>query len=538
MSWQFLRRFTCVYAIASCLIVGHSTLGQEVQSSTRAADADELLTIERITVLPFTDNLQGIYARPLETYFITSVDDMHRWDYVPNTYTGPLYSPEELEASTEKVAEISKNLSVDAFFVARVTKGPNGVQLHLSLFLTKDNKLLLQAVLKNFQRFNIEELKAQLGKLLNEIVNRLPYTGRVLSREVNRVTVNLGARDGIQKNQILNVVQIIKAQRHPKFNFLISTEKETVGKIRLLKVDETLSFGTVITEREKGAIQKHGKIGALSFVTYSGNESLSIEPTREDALAQKADGPIVFGHDARAWRPESPPTFGQVGARLGLTKFNRSTEVSGVGGLDGSNDFAPNVYLEGEMWITPTWTFWAKLRQAIITIDNPRGGSTPGELNQSLSQYEAGFGYRFRFGPDVWSAYVEPALSYFRSRLYVDNASPEVFTTMEYTGFKFGVRGVSPIGPGSPYGIGANLMMAYKPGLNESPVTSGGSSTNSLTEFGIFGYKKLGERIKAQIHLDFEMYSSTFEGTGSRSEAATSASQRYTTLSGALQYMF
>ncbi len=537
MNWQIFGRFSCVYALASCIVLANWTFAQEPTTTVRT-DVDNLLTVQKIAVLPFTDNLQGIYARPLEAHLVSLVDQMHRWDYVATNYSGPIHSPEELESSQEKAAAVSANLDADAFFVGRVSKGPNGIQIHLSLFLTKDKKLLSQAILKNYQQFNIEDLKTQTGKLLNEIVQRLPYTGRVLSREINRVTVNLGARDGIQKNQVLNVIQLIKVQRHPKFNFLVSTEKETIGKIRLLKVDETLSFGMVITETEKGAVQKDSKIGALSFVSYSGTESLSIEPTSEDALEKGSDGPIVFGNDARAWRPESPPTFGQVGGRLGLSRFTRNTEVSSVGGLDGSNSFAPNIFLEGEIWITPEWTFWAKLRQGIIAIDNPRSGSTPSELNQSLSHYEAGFGYRFRFGPNVWSPFVEPIFSYFRHRLYIDNSSPEAFTTMEYTGFKFGVRGATPIGDDLKYGVGGNFMMALKAGLNESPVTSGSSSSNSATEFGVFGYQKLGERLKAEVHLDFEMYSSTFDGTGSRAEKASSASLRYTTLSGGLYYMF
>ena len=147
------------------------------------------------------------------------------------------------------------------------------------------------------------------------------------------MTVNLGTKDGIQTNQMLSVIQLIKAHRHPKFNFLVRTEKEIFGKIKVLKVDETLSFGVVVSEKERGAIQKGSKIGPLDFVTYSGTESLSLEPSAEDALVNRDDSNIAFGKNARAWQPQSPATFGQIGARLGLAQVKEATQVNGVGGL-------------------------------------------------------------------------------------------------------------------------------------------------------------------------------------------------------------
>ena len=156
-----------------------------------------------------------------------------------------------------------------------------------------------------------------------------------------------------------------------------------------------------------------------------------------------------------------------------------------------------------------------------------------------MSEYEAGFGYMFRFGPYIWSPNLEPFLGYFTYRVYLDDtSSPEVFSTMEYNGFKFGLRGSTPVGPvGGDYGVGGEFSMAWKPGLREVPRSSGGSN-NSVIEFGVFGYQKLGERLKAQVQIDFEMYSSTFSGGGTRTNPANSSSQRATTVTGGLYYLF
>lgn len=530
---QFLKNGAAVCALVS---FSHRTLAQD--AGTYRSDIDMQFSVEKVSVLPFTDNLQGIYARPLEQHFIQLIDKMHRWDYLPANNTGPILTPEELEAAPAKTIQSTQGLGVDAVFAARISKGPNGVMIHLSLFLSKDGKLLSQAILKDYKQFDLNDLKEQMQRLLSEITARLPYAGRVLSREVNRVTVNLGAKDGLQAGQMLSVVQIVKANRHPKFNFLISTEKEIVGKIKVLKVDETLSFGTVVTEREKGTVQKNAKIGPLDFITYSNTDSLSLQPSDEEALMQKEGSKIAFGKDAREWQPQNAPTFGQVGGRLGLSRFTNNAQVTGVGGLSGTDNYAPGISLEGEIWITPEWTFHARLEQSIISVNNPRPGSQPAKLSQSLSAYEALVGYMIRLGPSVWSAYAEPFIGYFNYNLYTDNSTPEAFTSMDYSGLKFGIRGAAPIDPEGRYGVGGEFAIAMKPGLSEKPVTSGSSSTNNATEFGIFGYKRLSNRLKAQVNLDFEMYSSNFSGTGTRAQSATSASQRITTLSGGVYYMF
>lgn len=540
MICKHIRRFTQVFALSALLFpLGNKTFAQDVTHTperTYRSEVDDSLTIEKVTVLPFSDNLEGIYARPLEADFVSHVEQMHRWDYIAANTSGPILSPEELEGSPERALQVGQG--VDAFFAGRITKGPNGITVHVSLFLSKDGKLLSQAILKDYKQFDVADLKEQTQRLLGEIVSRLPYAGRVLSREGNRVTVNLGLRDGLQNGQMLSVVQIVQAQRHPKFNFLVHTEKEIFGRIKILKVDETLSFGAVVSEREKGAIQKNSKIGPLDFVTYSGGDDLLSNAKPEDSLTQRDDSKIAFGKDAHAWQPQAPPTFGQIGGRLGISRVEENTNLNSVGGLSGEDDIAPSVLLEGEIWITPEWTFHAKLKQGIISFNNPRPNSNPGKLSQQLSEYEAGFGYMFRFGPYIWSPNVEPFINYFTSRLYTDAATPQAFNTMNYNGFKLGVRGSTPVGAGSDYGVGGEVAIAIKPGLQETPNSSGDSSTNNVTTIGIFVYKKIGERLKAQANLDFEMFSSSFTGNGSDGDPASSASQRFTTLSGGLYYLF
>jgi hypothetical protein len=543
MICKVFRRFLIVLCLAvSCPWAfaqePPSNSNDTSHESYRSA-ADDLLTIDKVTVLPFTDNLQGIYSRPLEAHFIQLVDQAHRWNFVAANTSGPILSPEELEESPEKALQVSQGMGVDAFFAAQITKGPNGITIHLSLFLSKDGKLLAQAVLKDYKQFSLNDLKEQMQRLLSEIVARLPYSGRILSRDGQRVTINLGTRDGIQMGQLLTVIQIIQLQRHPKFNFLVHSEKEIFGRIKVQKVDETLSFASIINERERGAIQKNAKIGPLDFVSYSDGDNALGAKNPADALAGRDDSNLAFGKDPKAWQPSKPPTFGQIGGRIGVSQVSENMQLNGgAGSLSAKDNFSPSISLEGEIWITPEWTFHAHLSQGLLQISNPRSGSSPSQLNQEMSDYEAAVGYVFRFGPHIWSAHLEPYLGYFTYQLYSDSSQPLAFTTMNYSGFKIGVRGESPIDSASQYGVGGQFAMAIRPGLHETPVSSGDSSSNNVTEFGIYGYKKLSEHIKLTLQLDFNMYSSNFSGAGDRVESASSASQRYTTLSVGMYYLF
>lgn len=540
MSCKRVRRFIFKsLALSLAFSFCYKTFAQQATAALQASyrsDADALITLDKVSVLPFTDNMQGIYARPLEAHFIALVNKMHRWDYVPSNTSGLVLSPDELEASPEKAKQASSGLAADGFFAARVSKGPNGVIIHLSLFLANDGKLISQAILKDYKRFDLNDLKTQMERLLSEITQRIPYSGRVLSRDGNRVTVNLGSKDGVQPNQMLSVIQVIQLHRHPKFNFLIKTEKEVLGKVKVLKVDETLSFGVVVNEKERDAIQKGTKIGSLDFVNYSVPQSLDSGP--EEALSQREDSGIAFGRDARMWKPQSPASFGQVGGRFGISRFNNNLNFS-AGTLEAANAFAPIVQLDGELWITPELTFAARLKQGVMPTANPRSGSSPKELSQSLNYYEASLGYRLRLGPYVWSPHLEGFLGYFNYQLFVDNATPEALTSMNYSGFKLGVRGVTPIGGEMGlYGVGGEFNMAVNPRLREVPVTSGGSSTSYLTQFGVFGFRKVGERLRILAGVDVETYSTTFTGSGTRAESASSSSHRYATFNGGVTYMF
>ena len=183
----------------------------------------------------------------------------------------------------------------------------------MSLFLTRDGLLFSEYNKRNLKQFELNQVKDEVRKQLQEIVKKIPYQGLVLSRTKNRVTINLGKRDGVSKEQILSVIQVIKMNRHPKFKFIIDTEKEILGKVRLLKVDDSLSFGKIVTEKEPGAISKKmQKSRGLDFVSYGDSNSLGTGV--EGDLMDRPDSLLSFGKNATVLVAKTSTNFWASGS--------------------------------------------------------------------------------------------------------------------------------------------------------------------------------------------------------------------------------
>ena len=221
---------------------------------------DKSLTILSLSVLPITDNVGNIYARPIQKHLTHLIQSSHRWRFLEHNIVGPIFSPKELEHNTARIKNILKILKADGFIVVGIMKRPEGIALTLNLYSKPDHHLLLQEREKNFQHFEIIKVVEKAGKMFQELMSHLPYRGLVLSRQNQSVTLDLGKKDGVEKNQILSVGQIVKVVRHPQFHFLIHTEKEVLGHVKLIKVEETLSFGKIIWEKERHSTRKHLKI--------------------------------------------------------------------------------------------------------------------------------------------------------------------------------------------------------------------------------------------------------------------------------------
>lgn len=528
---------TTIAALPATEVLAQS---REQQAAAYFSQIDDELTIRKIAILPVTDNLDGIYARPIEGYLTDLVKAHHQWDLIDSSSVAsqaPL-SFSDLEENPEEVKRIGAGSEADAFLAAKATKGPSGLTIKLNLYMKQDGKLLVQEILKDHPRFDLKELKAQIQSQFGKLVRRIPYDGLILSRQGNRVTVNLGKSDGLTQNQMISVVQIIKVSRHPKFNFLVSTEKEILGKIKILKVEDTLSFGAIVSELDKGVIRKFHKIAGLDQISYPEPDELGSAVDGGGSILDRDDGQISFGKNPTEWVPSRPPAFGAVGLKIGLGSYNTSVSLTSET-FQSKASLYPSIGVFGELWLNPYWIVRADIEQGVASTSNPRSGSTPSEINHQLSKYSLLVGYNLLLRDDFFGPKLQIRTGFMRHQANVDDSSPTSLTTTTYSGLLLGLYGSLPVTEKKEWIVGAGLNMVLFPRLSETPVSSGGSNKNTINDFTFWTERKLNENLYATASLDASLHHTSFTGAGTRAGAsATSMSQSHKRLTGGIIYMF
>ena len=507
---------------------------QKVQTAAiYKSDIDELLTIKSISILPTTDNVGGIYSRPVEEELKNYIDKNFRFKLVDSQYAGSLISPDDLETNPQQVKDVSMGISADAVVASRVTKGPDGITIQISLFLKADGKLISKELQKEKSSFDIKQIKAATSEMFGKVIRQIPYDGMVLSRNNALVTINLGKKNGLTPGQMVSAALLIKVTRHPKLNFIISSDKEVLGKIRLDKVDDTISFGQILTEKSVGAIRKDTKISGIDFVQYSNSP---LDEAFNESPQNKIDKNATFGENPKEWRPSDPPSFGKIGASFGLGQMRYNTSRPSAGSLNAESNFYPSIKLMAELWFTSEWIGNFEIEQGVMSANNPGSGS-PRDLSINQSNYLLSFGYNFMIQDDFFGPSVLMSLGYASYGLDVDSSTPLSLTATRYTGLFLGIKGTLPVSDDKRWNAGGALKYFLTSNLSESPENSG-SSDNTMTKFSILGFYQQNTKLRFTGSLDFSLFSTKFSGTGTHSDPATDASQKFTTLSGGIEYLF
>ncbi|MGZ3804127.1 MAG: hypothetical protein ACXVB4_07965 [Pseudobdellovibrionaceae bacterium] len=506
------------------------TIAQSNSSFVSATDQD--LTIKTVTALPFTDNIQGIYAKPLYKKLQELLNNERAWAYEPLPENSP--APLDLEENPTEVTRLLASTKSQGLFSFHITKGPRGLNGRLTFFVGQSGLPLLQEELINYQRFETADLEKQFEGMYEKIKARLPYRGMILSRRGQEVTINLGYKSGIKNNDEITVIQLLKLNRHPKLKFLISSEKEILGKIKVYKADESLSFAYVTYEREPGTVQANAKLLPQEFIQY--NEPVIQNGQVISALENRSDRDLSYGANPKEWLPVEAPQYGRIAILAGLGNYAISTNLS-TGAIDSSTTLAPEIIVKGELWLSSEWNVLYSLRQSVFNVSNSLAGSTPGRLNMSLSSYSVMGAYNFLMTEDFFGPKIQLSGGYSTYTSHSDQSTPLAFTNMNYGGLTLGLLGQFPLSTEVPLDLGAQINLFVSPGLSES-VASGDSSKSSINQFGFFGVYHLKKRFKIRGELNLENYSSDFSGPGAGTHTSTNTTQQLTSFMGGIEYLF
>ena len=508
------------------------------QTASFVSQVDKELSIQSVVVAPLADNVSGIYSKPLTEEISENIRADKQWDL--KEYPSDLkFTNEQFEDNPKNVKTALAKAKSDALISGRISKGPNGLSIKLTLYAASNGLPIATDSTAEYSGFEISDLKIQTRNVFHNLKQKLPYAGVVLSRKGNLVTLNMGSSMGLKPNDEVFAIQIIKANRHPRFKFVVGTEKAILGKIVISKVDDYIAFGSLVSEKEANAVVPGIKFTAPKYLSYP-EIPMTADGKLQPELNNRSDSEYTLGDHPKEWVPERPPTFGKVGLMLGLGSYAIANNLN-VGGVSESSQLTPSIHINGEMWINPEWQFDLRLRQYVFSVGNGfPGTSTPDRLNVSARETALAVGHNFLIGDDFFGSKIKVSGGWSTFDVFIDNSTPPAFNSSTYSGFYFGVLGSFPLELESkkPITLGGDFKYFLTPSLSESPTSSGNSSNSTMASFSVFMDYRMSEKYNFKTQLMFDSFTTSFSGAGSRPQTATSASHTITTLAMGLEYLF
>lgn len=510
------------------IILGSSySSAQTNAQNTYVSQVDQDLAIKSILVLPTSDNLSGIYAKPAFDHLKKLINQDKQWSLLEVSNKNSDFKKSNL--STEDIKQLLQKNNTQALLTSHIAKGPKGISIEMTLYVGRNGLPLLQEQAIERPFFETSAVNSEIENVYNQLRAKLPFRGNILSRRGNEVTLNIGSVYGLKKDSRVSVVQVIKINRHPKLQFMISTEKEVLGRVKLYKVEPYMSFGYIELEKENGVIAVGAKVLPDEFVKYSPPITTASGKVLHD-INTRADKEVAFGEEPMEWLPTSPPQYGKVEVLAGLGNYSTNRNLISTGSIGGDKSLVPNLLLRGEIWLDPNWYVGVQLRQSVFSYDNPVG--EPKSLNASVSQYGINLGYNLLLTDDYFGPKMQIGGGYMTTNIDVDDTTPISFTRAEYGGFLLSIGGQFPLSQELPIDIGARYDFYVNPMLSEGDRS--GDDSNRVNSFSFFVDYRMQTRFKIRAELMVESYNSSF----SNEITATSSSHKMTTLFGGVQYLF
>lgn len=511
-----LRSFISSLVLALLASTAFSQTGNTVEYIS--AD-DKELTINRIVIANVIDNVNNVYSNPLTEWLNKRIENDHQWNAV--SYNRKLDS-DYLEA--REVQKILSESNAEGLITSRVLRGPQGLSYRMTFYVGKQGLPLVQEYRQLPTSDSLDDVQRNFENLYEVILSRLPYDGVILSRKGNDVTISIGKNYRIKSGSQIDVIQILKVQRHPKHQFMVASEKSIIGKIVITKADDALSFGRISFEKEANVIRPGNKIISQRMVHY---------PTQEEMLKDPS-----FGESPTEWVEQSNPQFGKFIVWAGIGQYRQTAELVTEGGIDADSPFSPTIKLEGEIWLNQDWYLGLGTMQSALTLSNPIAGDSPSNLSTTLSSYTVSAGYNWLLGSDFLGPKIQTSIGLHQFTSDPASSTPTLaFTRMQFGGMYLGFNGsMNPV-QGSPWDIGAQFKFFVTKTVSESPKSGSASNTNIL-DFSLYTRYRKTSRMSYMGQLAFENYSSDFSGTGSRPDPATEISHKNTLILLGIEYAF
>ena len=521
--------------------------------------ADELILLKTITLAPVYDNQSGIYAKPVQSLLTEILQSDKAWGYAEIVGHDQNKFIESYDTNPNDVLEVLAKTKAQGLITAFVTKGPRGISAKLKLFTHDQGLLLAEESIEDSDTFEVAKVRAAFVKMYQNLKNKLPYRGYVLSRRGLEVTVSVGTVNGVKKGQELTIAQIIKINRHPKLSILIGVEKEIIAKVVVTKADPYLSFAQITFEKETGVLTTGAKVLPTDFISYPlpqlnaagnvvGDKATSDKNTdagaEQNAQAAYENAISTSDDDSqqtterRSFLFERHNSLGVFTAQGSIAQFQETNNLSSGNSPTGKQSFAPGLFVGGQLYVIKDTFVEAGLLYHVFSVSNSLTGSVPYSLGYTYTKLNLGFGYDYNFEDDEDQIQFTGVVGLTDITSTVDDSSPTAITSTKVSALTLSARASMVIGEETPFTLGGKFDIYLSPSLSESPVNSGSAGVN-MTSFGFFGTYDLNEKYRLRGDLTLFNLNSRFNGAGAtRADVAGSGKQELMTQQFGIEYLF
>jgi len=519
--------------------------------------ADQNILLRTITLAPVYDNLNGIYAQPIQKLLVDLLQSDKAWGYAEIVGHDQNKFIENYDLYPDDVLDVLSKTNAQGLLTAFITKGPRGLNAKLKLFTHDGGLLLAEESTEDTTAFEISKLRQQFAQMYQNLKNKLPYRGYVLSRRGLEVTISLGTINGVKAGQELTLAQIIKLNRHPKLKFLVGVEKEIIAKVMVKKADTYLSFAQITFEKETGVVDIGAKVLPTEFISYplpEINKEGDVVGEKKTATAPVSDEkrpdetPAVASKDQQTTEQREElldrhNSLGILTAQGLVTQYTESNSLSNGTEARSQQNFAPGIHLGVLVNINNGFFGEASYQTTSFSAPNGLAGSSPSNLSFSLAKINASVGYDYVFEEEEGEEAASDAIKFTgllgvtNFNTSVTNSTPVSLTSTQISAISMALKASMPVSETMPLTIGGKFELFFNPSLSESPVNSGNAST-TMTSFGFFGVYKYSEKYNIRADFTLTNINNRFSGSASRPVPAGSAKQEMMTEQFGIEYLF
>ena len=523
------RRFQGWLALVGILVSG-------VPNAMGSPELDRQYLLETIGFLKPTDNLDHLFSGAIVSAFKEYFEKQSQFVLTDITKAESVllrsktpYS--QLIEDPDILKQLSRTGHLESLIRTKIKKqGSNYIFTLDWLHAPKMNLLhSISFTVEDFvpgASFDTRGLNRLLQESLKRLLSVIPFQGHITGRDHNLITVNMGSRALLKKEDTLIVGSIEEVRLHPLLKTVLDWRLVPTGKLTVEQVEEGMAFCRVLEEDTNKPILRNQKI-----IQIQPSQSLKTSQTANH-LEDSSELNQFEQRDPSSSTKSLSPSLGWAGGSLLIGSTSRQFSSFSGGGLSLGGR------VEGEIWLTKNWFSNLEFGYATWTfsqMDLTTGADTPvsqtGGVSGSVFSYKVNGGYSFLFSEKLNSPRGWVKLGY-RSSAYSlpvsSGLNSEQTGPLKLDTVFLGVGGDFPIE--NRWGIVTDLNYRLFTLVNQSWLAD---STLGASEFQFFlgGYYQLTPRLRIRGGLDFMVSSVDFSTSGS-------LSQKTVTIAPALLYYF